>query len=134
MVLTWKMAGRMLLSILFNSTSTVTIALTVLFIIGEWGLLKKSGLPGWWALIPCAREYQLARCAGREPEGRVTSILSFLHIVVVLLTNLVISDVSIMLLAVIALSIDIGLFFFHVRVFGGLLEVYGVRCGFGQVF
>ena len=127
MVLTWKMAGRMLLSILFNSTSTVTIALTVLFIIGEWGLLKKSGLPGWWALIPCAREYQLARCAGREPEGRVTSILSFLHIVVVLLTNLVISDVSIMLLAVIALSIDIGLFFFHVRVFGGLLEVYGVR-------
>ena len=26
-------------------------------------LLKKSGLKPWWALIPCAREYQLARCA-----------------------------------------------------------------------
>ena len=57
--------------IFFNSTEILDIVLAALYMAGVWGLLQKSGLHSWQALIPGVREYQLARCAGREPEGRV---------------------------------------------------------------
>ena len=41
---------------------------------GIWRIFEKSGIKGWWALIPGAREYQLACCAGRESEGPVYSL------------------------------------------------------------
>lgn len=62
----------------FETVGPIGILLMVLFLAGLWRLLEKSGLKGWWALIPGARDYQLARCAGREPEGRAYSITSVL--------------------------------------------------------
>ncbi|MBR0397888.1 MAG: hypothetical protein IJI10_06410 [Eubacterium sp.] len=59
----------------------------ILMIAGSWKLLEKSGLKGWWALIPGAREYQLSRCAGREPEGRVWSVITVLKWVVNLISE-----------------------------------------------
>ena len=75
------LAIQILLTILFNSTELLEILASILFIAGTWRLLEKSGLKGWWALIPGAREYQLSRCAGREPEGRMLSVLTVLEIV-----------------------------------------------------
>ena len=54
---------KLILGLFFGSTDTTDIIIQVLFILGSWMLLKKSSLKPWWALIPCAREYQLARCA-----------------------------------------------------------------------
>ena len=67
---------RALCLFVFGATDIFSIAIMVLLMAGVWRLLQKSGLKGWWALIPGAREYQLSRCAGREPEGRVYSVVT----------------------------------------------------------
>ena len=67
-----------LLILLFDSRNPVSIAVRCLYILGAWAVLKKSGNKPWYSLIPWVREYQLSRCAGREPEGRVFSLVSFL--------------------------------------------------------
>ena len=101
----------------------------LLFIVGEWGLLQKSGLKGWWALIPCAREYQLARCAGREPEGRILSVAEFGRII----ANGVMyylnggGGIIASVFLVAEISLEIVVFLYRLQVFGGLIEVYGTR-------
>ena len=69
---------QLILTLLFDSTHWFLIIMRGLYILGAWKLLQKSGLAGWWALIPWAREYQLSRCAAREPEGRGLCVTSFL--------------------------------------------------------
>ena len=60
---------KILCVLMFGGTGVFEIALSALLMACIWRLLQKSGIKGWWALIPGAREYQLSRCAGREPEG-----------------------------------------------------------------
>ena len=67
---------RVLLTIFTRGTSLSDIILSVLFMAGIWRIFEKSGIKGWWALLPGAREYQLACCAGRESEGPVYSLAS----------------------------------------------------------
>ena len=62
--------------IMFGSNDEVMILLAALHMAGIWRILQKSGLQGWWSLFPGAREYQLSRCAGREPEGRIYSLIT----------------------------------------------------------
>ena len=126
MELTTENISNLLLQIFFNTTSRTLVFFIALSILGEWGLLRKSGIKGWWALIPCAREYQLARCAGREPEGRVTSTLAFLSIIGNILLFLVTESTVDAILLVIIIVMDIMHFLYQIRVFGGLVEVYGV--------
>lgn len=66
-----------ILVLLFGEATWYGVLFTILYIIGLWFMFIKSGIKGWWALIPFARDYMLSECAGREPEGRVTSVLSF---------------------------------------------------------
>ena len=68
--------GKFFLEILFGSEELRNIIFEILFMVGLWKMFEKSGVKGWWALIPGAREYKLACCAGREPEGRVYSVLT----------------------------------------------------------
>ncbi len=121
------MIFNMLSDVFFGSADRGLMIFAALFLIGEWGLLKKSGIRGWWALVPCAREYQLARCAGREPEGRTASLLSFGIIIGSVLSYLLRDSVLLVFLVVIIFSLNIILFLYHIRIYGGLLEVYGVR-------
>ena len=57
-------ALRMIGIALFDATDVLGVVLALLYLAGLWKLLEKSGVKGWWALIPGARDYQLARCAG----------------------------------------------------------------------
>lgn len=98
------------------------------YIAGLWGMFKKSNIPGWWALIPCVREYKLAVCAGRESEGRVTSVLSF----IIIALDLIVPDTSVattavLMIGIIDLMLMIVRFVYSIRVYNGLIEVYGVR-------
>ena len=120
----------------FGVRGWVSILLTVLWMIGIWRILEKSGLKGWWALIPCAREYQIARCAGREPEGRVLSVFFFisriLHSFRVLPWTMFVKagmsqDTATLLSGVLEVSVGLVIFVYTIRVFGGLIEVYGRR-------
>lgn len=93
----------------------------------------KQGKPG-------ARQYQLARCAGREPEGRVYSLVTIAEIIFSLILRLGAGNVldvetaDLDELATKLLLVFVGLvplvitdFIYGIRVWGGMIEVYGVR-------
>ena len=132
-----KNALSILCILLFESSQATSIALKILYLIGLWRLLEKSGLKGWWALIPGARDYQLARCAGRAAEGRVFSLTGVASI----LLNLIMFFVelqqdyatssgipSLLLIAMIALiMLAIVRFIYTIRIWSGMIDVYGVK-------
>ena len=64
-----------------SSLSTpVLFATSVLGLFGLWGVFKKCGVKGWFALIPCVRDVKLGQAAGRENEGRVLAVSKALTI------------------------------------------------------
>ena len=126
---------NVLLVVLFGSSSGLAVISGVLYIIGIWGIFRKSGIPGWWAAVPCAREYMLANCAGREPEGRVTSVIAFIFMMNSLAMNAFgmtfnaegeMSGVS-FLLMVAALVLQLVQIIYEIRVYAGLVDVYGQK-------
>ena len=135
------LAGKMdfldfFLNLYFNTTKWTLIVCEVLGIVGVWKMLEKSGVKGWWALIPCAREYQLGRCAGREPEGRllcvflvISHLLSTFGIVpfAILSRNGMNDETAANLAGVFEIAAALPVLVYSVRVYAGLIEVYGVR-------
>ncbi|MBO6041401.1 MAG: ABC transporter ATP-binding protein [Oscillospiraceae bacterium] len=121
--------------VFLGSNSLLFIIFETLFIIGAWGMFKKSGVPSWWALIPCAREYMLAACAGREPEGRVTSVVQFILIFVNVSIQLLEAAMSgaserygmIGLLLILSITLALIRTIYRIRVYIGLIEVYGQK-------
>ena len=69
---------QIIATIFFGGSSILTIVTQGLYIIGLWKIFQKSDIKGWWALVPWFREYQLGKCAGKEPEGRAIGITAFL--------------------------------------------------------
>ena len=123
---------RILLTIFARGTSVSDIVISALFMAGIWRIFEKSGIKGWWALIPGAREYQLACCAGRESEGPVYSLASASSIalqVLSLLLSFNSTDVSTIEIMIVIGSMALALvsFIYSVRVYAGLIDVYGVR-------
>ena len=120
-----------LLILLFDYTNPAYIAFRCLYALGSWSVLKKSGNRPWYALIPWVREYQLARCAGREPEGRVFSLVSFLITLLLIVTKLFPFDpdnMAMIQLAGVILVCIVTLmlvhFIYNIKVFAGLIELY----------
>ena len=119
--------------LLFESSDSVSIVLMAVYLAGLWRILEKSGLKGWWALIPGARDYQLARCAGRETEGRVYSLSGAGLIVLTLILHItgVPQDLetssefpSGFLIATIAvLMLSIVRFIYTIRIWSGLIDM-----------
>ena len=70
---------RIVIDSLMGASSPWMIIPAGMYIAGLWRLLEKSGIKGWWALVPCVRIYQLGRCAGRV-SLRLCSGSLFLHI------------------------------------------------------
>lgn len=124
---------QLALTLYFDSGSILFIVMRGLYILGAWKLLGKSGLKGWWALIPWFREYQLSRCAAREPEGRAFSIVSFL-ITVLQVMNICFRwnkdsealKAAVPLILVVLFSVLIMHLVYNFRIFSGFVEVYGV--------
>ena len=132
---------QILCLILFDGTSALAIISRGLLIIGIWRLLQKSGLKGWWALIPGAREYQLSRCAGREPEGRVLSVITIAMLLISIVAEFIIpiridnmseeaaieaALTRLMILSIITIPLIFTHFIYNIRVWSGLINVYGL--------
>lgn len=124
-----------ILVLLFGESTWYGVLFTILYIIGLWFMFIKSGIKGWWALIPFAREYMLSECAGREPEGRVTSVLSFMIAIIASVMRLIeptvttgnmISGVELSLL-ILVISLQLIRQIYTIRVYIGLCEVYGKK-------
>ena len=120
----------------FGSKSWFYVITGVLYMAGLWKMFEKSGLKGWWALIPCAREYQLSRCAGREPEGRMLSVFTFIGILTAtfgmapyaaLTGTGMTKEVAGTLVLVISFTLGIVAIIYNIRIATGLIEVYGVK-------
>ena len=73
-----NIAEGVVLALLGTSFEPASILVNLLYLAGLWAVLRKSGVKGWWALVPCARQYKLGLCAGREPEGRTLAVMDFL--------------------------------------------------------
>ena len=124
---------RVILTILFNTASITEVILVLLSIAGMWKVFEKSSIPGWWALIPWAREYQIARCAGREMEGRIYCVTAFL----ITLSNLLqflsgtirsgMMASELLLFLVVEFSLIIVYIIYTIRIYSGMIELYGVR-------
>ena len=120
--------------LLFETTFDLSLIRASLYIVGLIGIFRKSGLAWWWALVPCYRDFQLSRCAGRESEGHVyylTSIgLVALSIAGILLNYGQETDImsgKAMLITILAIAVGITRFFYGIRIYLGLIEVYGVK-------
>jgi len=108
----------------------------MLFIIGIWAVFRKSGVKGFWALFPGPREYMLGKCAGREPEGRTYSVIAVLNTVInvlgtgpliLLLRNVTDEETIGNILTVLLISLVLVMVVYSIRIYSGLVEVYGVR-------
>ncbi len=131
-----SVALKMIGIALLDATDVLGALLGVLYLAGLWKLLEKSGVKGWWALIPGARDYQLARCAGREPEGRVFSVTGVVMLVIevlfVLLGNTKAATIEeianqVLVLTVLLIAVLFVRWIYMLRVFAGLLNVYNLR-------
>lgn len=125
-----KIAEGVTLVLLDTSFELGSIIPALLYLLGLWAVFCKSGVKGWWALIPCARQYKLGLCAGREPEGRMLAVMDFL-MVATSLPGLYLqldsaTEMFLALVGLIAALIDI---IYQIRVYNGLTEVYGRRKG-----
>ncbi len=124
---------QLVLTLLFDSYKPLYIAARALYILGAWLLFKKSGIDGRWSLVPWIREYQLGRCAAREPEGRylcVTSMMiTILQVANLCFVRLVKNETLISfkpLILVILFTVMLMHFVYNIRVFAGFVRIYGV--------
>lgn len=103
---------------------------SVLYYAGIWGIFKKCGLEGKWALIPCVREVKLGQAAGREKEGRVFGVLYGIQLLISVLDMVlhgretVTPDRVFDFLDIAGVVVGLVLIIYQVRVYLGLLEVF----------
>jgi len=126
---------QILLTIFFQSSAIIPMVTTALYMVGLWRMFKKSGLKGWWALVPFAKDYQLSRCAGRESEGPVYTLssvgIALLDILLILINRTPEAAATMgtrdMIISILVLSLFLVRFIYNIRVWSGLIEVYGVK-------
>ena len=125
---------RLFTNIFFDCGVSVELIFAILYVAGLWGMFQKSGLKGWYALIPVYREYELALCAGREVEGRVFSLMALAKVVIS--TSMVLLDYTAeqvtqstigILLTIGSLVVILVYAVYLIRVVFGLIDVYGVK-------
>ena len=119
---------QLLSSVILEATDTFGIARSVLYIAGLWMIFKKCGLPGWQALIPGYRYYALAQCASRELEGRVLFLINIITAGIGAALVFIPDTSSIdLFLTVLLFMIALVDLIYTIRVYVGLLEVFGAK-------
>lgn len=113
--------------LMFGADLSVFTAFRVLNLVGLWFMFGKSGVKSWWALVPCARSYKLARCADREPEGRMLFAMEALNSVLYLLRLIPGLEKLPLPITVITSLLFIVELVYIIRVYAGLCEIYKVR-------
>ena len=129
------LAVRILMTLFTGSDQILQAILVVLYMVGLFMMFPKSGVKNWHALIPGLREYQLARCAGCDSDAPK---LAFVNLVMIASNiaymiykepigsteQLSTSDI---IMLIVMFSLGLTSFLLCIRVYNGLIEVYGVR-------
>ena len=122
---------KIALTVLFGASSAWGVCVMCLYIAGLWGMFRKSGLPGWLALIPCVRSFFLGSCAGREPEGLVVTVTSFLSMIVNIIiliissSDTVTADSQAITLSLATIVLELTTLIYMLRIYSGLIVLYG---------
>ena len=118
---------KVILTIVLGTYSGIGIAIRILFIIGLGKMLQKSGVKPWWALVPCIRNYMLAKCADKEEEGRVLAVIDLIDILATLSALLAIDRLITGIFSLIASTFYIISIIYSIRVYVGIIDMYGVH-------
>ena len=126
----WDTILHILSYILFETSykSVYSFVTALLFLFGIWGIFKKCGGKGWWALMPVYRDIKLGQCANREEEGKFLAITDILTTIMAIIT--VFLDPASPLYLMLAFgSILVGIFniVYNVKIGMGLLELFGKK-------
>lgn len=108
---------------------------SMLYVVGLFGIFRKSGFKMWEALIPCLREARLGEASDREREGHVMAcvqgLLILMHFVEEFLFILGIGgDSGTVIADVVDISniiLGVVMLIYTIRVYLGLIEVYGQK-------
>ncbi len=92
--------------------------------IGYFGLFRKCAVKGIYAFIPVLREYQLAKCSGREEEGRSYAILCIASFLTGVFMS-ILGPEGDKYMKALELAVNLAILVFMVRIFSGLCEVFG---------
>ena len=132
----------LLLRVVFgtDTASLLSFVTAVLTAFGMWGIFRKAGFKGRWVLVPCVEEYKTGQLAGREAEGRVAAVTRGVTVLITItdgILELIAKNISdapgdVMrisrlqtLTLVVTIVAGIIMFVYRVRIFLGLIEVYG---------
>ena len=119
---------RSILNILFGSLTIYGFTITALETVGLWGIFRKCGQQPWKALIPFYKDYALAECAGRQPEGIHVFVLQILLGVSTLSDEVLVDGSTLHLVLVFAtVAMTLDLYINLVKIWLGLIEVYDRR-------
>ncbi len=123
-----------------ESDSLYLIVIQMLCLFGFWGLFRKSGIRGWWALVPCARYAKLGLAAGREREGQIAAVFSGIAILLrtaetlfaIIRENVPSANAALLyqledIFSIINLVTALVLLIYDIRIGLGFIEVYGRR-------
>ncbi len=134
-----------MLGFLLSSWLIGKIIIEVFLIIGLWKIFKKCQKPGWWSIIPAFREYQLAKCANRENEGRMYLLIIAMEYILTFIGGIFdfndqkfvdnhIFGVMIYLVAI--LSVLVAVLVYSIRIYSGVFELFGAskRWFWGLIF
>ena len=128
-----------LLKVFFGSDTSQWMAMlmSILATAGMWGIFQKSGVPGWWSLIPCAGEAKLGKISDRENEGRAAAVLRGINILVMTVGSVIelymlltvpenITDLftAMTFLGVVEVVVELIRWIYTIRIYLGLIEVY----------
>lgn len=119
--------------IVFGTDQTAGIILEILFIVGLFRILQKSGINGWWALCPFIREVKLAKCASREQEGKTYFFISLANTALLVLSNYLQLNneeeltVLILFFSMVILTVHFISWIYMIRIFLGLVYVYDIN-------
>ncbi|WP_022762568.1 ABC transporter ATP-binding protein [Butyrivibrio sp. AD3002] len=100
----------------------------ILVSIGYMKIFEKCGVQKRWAFIPVLREYHLSLCADKEKEGRTYTILSCLiYVIGIAIALLNGHDMLLALLAIPFVGIAVAQVIFEIKIYLGLIDVFGRR-------
>ena len=109
------------------------MGMSLLFFAGLWGMFRKCGLKGWYALVPCLREVKMGEAAGRERDGQVLAVGRALNILINLIILLLPGDDPAALgqipgfLAMIQIVVGLVVVIYLIRIGLGFIEVYDLK-------
>ncbi len=108
--------------------STWSVVTGILYLAGLWGIFRKCGLRGWWALVPVARTYKLSLCADREMEGRTLTVVDALMILSYAASRLIPEESSLYLVyGIVNILLILANLLYSIRVMQGLCVVFNRR-------